>query len=122
VALGNSNSSVQSRGKNKALLVKRTREVNDAANFHTISGTINLAPSVSNHSNCCDTSESLGSTYYHNAGSLAGYTTNTYVYTAKRDNAAYYLEDGYYKVTHDSSAFKSIQIASGKIASLATCR
>ena len=51
-----------------------------------------------------------------------GYTTNTYFYTRKRASQDYWLADGYYKVTHDSSTYKSIQITNGKIASLNTCR
>ena len=40
MALGNSNASAQSRGKNKAVVVKRRKEVVLAKDFHAISGSL----------------------------------------------------------------------------------
>ena len=118
MALGNTNASAQSRGKAKPVLVKRRKEVVLAKDYHAISG----STVESNNSAAC----ALGSTpntYYHSGSSAAGYTTNDYVYTIKRLNSSFYLPDGYYKVSHDGSTFKSIQISSGQIASTpSTCR
>ena len=118
MALGNSNSSAQSRGKNKAIVVIRRKEQVAARGFHSLSG----STVESGNAAAC----ALGSTpntYYHDGSSAAGYTTNDYVYTEKRLNSRFYLPDGYYKVSHDGSTFKSIQISSGQIASTpSTCR
>ena len=120
MALGNANNVSQSRGKNKAVVVKRRREVVNAKDFHAITSSAETGETT--HNNTCGTSEAVNQTYYHNAGSAGGYTTNTYFYTRKRASQDYWLADGYYKVTHDSSTYKSIQITNGKIASLNTCR
>ena len=120
MGLGNNMSMGQARGKAKPVLVKRRREVVSAKDFHAITGSAETGETT--HNNTCGTSEAVNQTYYHNAGSSGGYTTNTYFYTRKRQSSDYYLADGYYKVTHDSSTFKSIQITNGKIASLNTCR
>lgn len=120
MALGNANTSAQSRGKNKPVIVKRRKEVVAAAGFHAITGSAETGETT--HNGTCGTSEAVNQTYYHNAGSASGYTTNTYFYTRKRAGEDYWLADGHYKVTHDSSTFKSIEITNGKIASLNTCR
>ena len=120
MALGNANSFAQSRGKNKAIVVKRRDEVVRAKDFHAITGSAETGETT--HNGTCNTAEAVNQTYYHNAGSAGGYTTNTYFYTRQRQSSSYYLADGHYKVTHDSSTFKSIQITNGKIASLNTCR
>jgi len=120
MGLGNNMSMGQARGKAKPVLVKRRSEIVRAKDFHAITGSAETGETT--HNNTCGTSEAVNQTYYHNAGSSGGYTTNTYFYTRQRQSSDYYLADGYYKVTHDSSTFKSIQITNGKIASLNTCR
>ena len=120
MALGNANTSAQARGKNKAVKIQRRKEVVSAKGFHAITGSIENGETT--HSASCGTSEAVNVTYYHNAGSASGYTTGTTFYTRQRENRAYQLANGYYKVTHDGSTFKSIQIVSGKISSIATCR
>jgi len=118
MALGNANTTAQARGKNTAVKVKRNNEVTAARSFHSLSG----STVESGNAAAC----ALGSTpntYYHSGSSAAGYTTNDYVYTRKRLNSSFYLPNGYYKVSHDGSTFKSIQISSGQIASTpSTCR
>ena len=120
MALGNANSSAQARGKNKPVLVKRRKEVVAAKDFHAITGSIETGET--SHSLACSTSEAVNQTYYHNAGSAGGYTINTTFYTRARENSRYQLADGYYKVTHNGSAFKSIQIHRGNIISMASCK
>ena len=120
MGLGNSNSLGQVRSKSVARIAKRRGEIVRAQDFHAITGSAETGET--NHNNTCGTSEAVNQTYYHSAGSADGYTTNTYFYTRKRQSSNYYLADGYYKVTHDSSTYKSIQITNGKIASLNTCR
>ena len=118
MALGNSASMGQARGKNKAVIVKRRADERFASSFYSLSG----STVETGNSEAC----ALGSTpntYYHNAGAAGGYTTGTYVYTSRRAYDKHYLPNGYYKVSHDGSTFKSIQISSGQIASTpSTCR
>ena len=120
MGLGNSNSLGQVRSKSVARIAKRRREVDAAADFHAITGSAETGETT--HNNTCGTSESLNQTYYHNAGSASGYTNGTTFYTRARENDRYKLANGYYKVTHDGSTFKSIQIVSGRISSMGTCR
>tara|TARA_R100000700_G_scaffold34700_2_gene42906 strand:- start:825 stop:1187 length:363 start_codon:yes stop_codon:yes gene_type:complete len=120
MALGNANTSAQSRGKNKPVVVKRRKEVVSAKGFHAITGSIETGETT--HSASCGTSEAVNQTYYHNAGSAGGYRGGTTFYTRARENDRYKLANGYYKVTHDGSTFKSIQIVSGRVSSMATCR
>ena len=120
MALGNANTSAQARGKSKAVKVKRRKEVVAAQSFHAITGS--AATGETTHSASCSTSEAVNVTYYHNAGSASGYTRGTIFYTRARDNKRYLLANGYYKVTHDGSTFKSIEIVNGRVNSMVTCR
>jgi len=120
MSLGNANTSAQARGKSKAVKLKRTKEIVAARGFHAITGSIETGETT--HKTTCGTSEALNQTYYHNAGSASGYTINTTIYTKARENDRYKLANGYYKVTHDGSTFKSIQIDRGRISSMNTCR
>ena len=120
MALGNANSSAQARGKNKPVVVKRRKEVVAGKSFHAITGSAETGETTLQ--NTCGTSQSLNRTYYHNAGSASGYTRGTTFYIRARDNKRYALANGYYKVTHDGSTFKSIEIVGGRVSSIATCR
>ena len=120
MALGNANTSAQARGKNKGVKIQRRKEVVAGKSFHAITGSIETGETA--HKTTCGTSEAVNQTYYHNAGSASGYTINTTFYTKARENDRYKLANGYYKVTHDGSTFKSIQIVSGRVSSMATCR
>ena len=57
MALGNANTSAQSRGKNKSILVKRRKEVVLAKTYGSISGTTVQARAA------CNTRDSLSETY-----------------------------------------------------------
>ena len=120
MALGNANTSAQARGKNKAVKIQRRKEVVSAKGFHAITGSIENGETT--HSASCGTSEAVNVTYYHNAGSASGYTGGTTFYTRARENRRYHLANGYYKVTHDGSTFKSIEIVNGRVNSMVTCR
>ena len=120
MALGNANTSAQARGKNKGVKIQRRKEVIAAKGFHAITGSIETGET--SHNSTCGTSEAVNQTYYHNAGSASGYTNGTGFYTRARENRKYSLANGYYKVTHNGSTFKSIQIVNGRISSMGTCR
>ena len=118
MALGNANTSAQARGKNKATKIRTAKDRVGARSFHALSGS-----TVESGDAAACALGSTPNTYYHNAGSAGGYTTGTYVYTSRRAYDKHYLPNGYYKVSHDGSTFKSIQISSGQIASTpSTCR
>tara|TARA_A100001201_G_scaffold49073_1_gene48802 strand:+ start:404 stop:766 length:363 start_codon:yes stop_codon:yes gene_type:complete len=120
MALGNANTSAQARGKNKGVKIQRRKEVVAGKSFHAITGSIETGET--SHSNTCSTSEAVNQTYYHNAGSASGYTNGTGFYTRARENRKYSLANGYYKVTHNGSTFKSIQIVNGRISSMGSCK
>ena len=120
MALGNANTSAQARGKNKAVKIQRRKEVVSAKGFHAITGSIETGETP--HVASCGTSEAVNVTYYHNAGSASDYTRGTTFYTRARENRRYHLANGYYKVTHDGSTFKSIQIVNGRVSSIVTFR
>ena len=116
MALGNSNTSAQSRGKNKPILVKRRKEIVAAKDYNSISGTTVEARAA------CGTRNPLSETYYHN-GSRSTPSVNDRVYISRRaDDRRGALQDGFYKVTADSRSFKSIQIRYGVVAAVENCR
>jgi len=116
MALGNANTSAQSRGKNKSILVKRRKEVVAARGYNSISGTTVQARAA------CNTRDSLSETYYHN-GSRSTPSVNDKVYISRRaDDRRGALQDGFYKVTADSRTFVSIQIRNGVVAAVENCR
>ena len=120
MALGNANTSAQARGKSKAVKVKRRKEVVAGKSFHAISGSAETGQTTL--SSTCSVTNVVNITYYHNAGSASGYTRGTTFYIRARDNKRYALANGYYKVTHDGSTFKSIEIVNGRVNSMVTCR
>ncbi len=116
MALGNANTSAQSRGKNKSILVRRRKEVVLAKTYGSISGTTVQARAA------CDTRDSLGETYYHN-GSGSTPRVNDRVYTSRRaDDRRGALQDGFYKITANDRDFVSIQITSGIVVATESCR
>jgi len=116
MALGNANTSAQARGKNKPVIVKRRKEVVLAKTYGSISGTTVQARAA------CDTRDSLSETYYHN-GSGSTPRVNDKVYVSRRaDDRRGALQDGFYKITANDRDFVSIQITSGVVAAVETCR
>ena len=116
MALGNANTTAQSRGKNKSILVRRRKEVVVAKGYSSITGT-------TVHSGmACNTRASLDKTYYHN-GSRPTPSVGDKVYISRRaDDRRGLLENGYYKVTADNTSFASIQINNGVVAATVNCR
>ena len=93
MALGNSNSSSKSRGKNKPVIVKRRKEVVMAKNFHALTSSGSFGSG-----NACKYSGSLAKTFYHNGSDpLPG--KNDVVYSTKRANPKSVLEAGNYKIS-----------------------
>ena len=116
MALGNSNSSSGSRGKNKPVIVRRRKEVVTARDYSSISGTTVEARAA------CGTRNPLSETYYHNGGRSTP-SVNDRVYISRRaDNERGVLQDGFYKVTANNRDFFSIQIRYGVVAAVENCR
>lgn len=116
MALGNSNTSAQTRGKNRPILVRRRREVVEAKDYNSVSGTTVQERAA------CDTRDPLDKTYYHN-GTGATPRVNDKVYISRRaDNRRGLLRDGYYKITANDRDFLSIQIINGVVAAVENCR
>jgi hypothetical protein len=112
--LGNSNGSVHSRGKNKALLVKRIIEIVAAANFTQVAGS-----AVQGGSDPCR--EAANVTYWHDGSSAMPIVGDT-MYTEQRAFSPNVFEAGYLRITDGAATNLNIQVnATGKITGLSIC-
>ncbi len=117
MALGNSNTTAQARGKNKAVKVKRRKEVVLAKGY------TEMAASPAQAKAACGYSRPLAETLYHN-GSSANPQVGDIVYSRQRANSKYGLKNGYYKVQPAGSLRTySIQITGndGIVAAVTAC-
>jgi hypothetical protein len=105
MALGNSNSSSKSRGKNKPVAVRRIKEVRNAAGFTEFT----CGPVAANSTNSCG-GDVTGNTFYHD-GSAALPAVNDVVYSSKRARNPNRFTAGFYKIT-DRGRTASLQINS----------
>jgi len=94
MALGNANTTAQSRGKNKAVKVKRHKEVKAAASYNTVV----LSPVQANAPAACAYSGSGSTTYYHN-GSNANPAVNDIVYNSRRARNPNTFNAGFYRMS-----------------------
>ena len=115
MALGNANSSAQSRGKNKPILVKRRKEVVMAKGYNS------FASSAMQASNACRFSGSLGETFYHN-GSRTLPAANDVVYSTRRANPRGVLEAGHYKIVIGGRNYNMQVGSSGAVSAVTGCR
>jgi len=117
MALGNANTSAQSRGKNKPVAVKRRKEVVAAKSYNTMNGSPRQKLAA------CGVNSFSGLTqrYTHN-GSAAAPDVGDKVYSRARASDKFVLESGHYKVGPFGKSFYSIEInTSGVVASRTTC-
>ena len=115
MALGNANTSAQSRGKNKPVIVKRRKEVVVAKNYNSITS----SPVQSRAA--CGYRGSMSETFYHNGGSAVPDTSDV-LYARKRARSDNKFEAGHYKITADGRTNFSIQVdAAGVIRSKTSC-
>jgi len=117
MALGNANSSAQSRGKNKPILVKRRKEVVTAKNYTRI------AASTTQRSSACalDTRSACTESYYHD-GSGPLPQVGDKVYSKKRAGEQFILRAGHYKTTN-LVLFQSFEMnRSGVVAAVTPCK
>ena len=114
MALGNSNNSARSRGKNKPVLVKRTKEINTARDYRSILG------SAIQGSDACREIPSI--TYYHN-GSSAVPVVNDIMYTSKRAYNPNIFTAGHIRIFDSTATYFNIQVDSaGVITARDMCR
>ena len=117
MALGNANTSAQSRGKNKPVIVKRRKEVVAAKNYTRIS-----ASTVQLSSACAlDTRRACTEHYYH-SGSGALPAVGDAVYSKRRAGEKFLLRAGHYKTTN-LVLFQSFEINRiGIVAAVTPCK
>ena len=117
MALGNSMSIGKARGKGRATLVKRKKQVDLAKDYHAISGSL-----VTGGAPCALHNGTVTQSYFHDAGSASGFTVGTYFFTKKRAHEDFWLPNGNYKVTHNGAAYKGIGILNGRIQGMDNCK
>ena len=110
MALGNNMSMGQARGKAKATIVKRYREVNAAKGYTEIQ-----ASAVQGSFACSQTT--LNVTYYHDGSHVSGLplTAGDKLYMRKRVNSKFYPADGHIKVGPDRGRYSNIQVQDGAV-------
>ena len=115
MALGNANTTAQARGKNIAVKAKRRKEVVLADSYTAILSTARQGTSA-----CA---LSIGSNEYYHDGSGTFPAVNDKVYSIRRVNTRYILEDGHYKMHNasDTRTTKNIEISSGEVSRVTAC-
>jgi len=109
MALGNTNASAQARGKNKATVIKKNREVRNAINYRSFT----CGARAANHPASCSGTP-VGEAFYHNGSSLLP-VVNDIVYTKKRARVPNSFEAGFYKVDGSGGRFKTLEIDSAGV-------
>lgn len=117
MALGNANTTAQARGKNKAVKIKRHKEVVTAKNYTRIA-----ASTVQRSSACAlDTGRACTEHYYHD-GSAALPQVGDKVYSTQRAGEQFILRAGHYKTTN-LVLFQSFEInRTGVVAAVTVCK
>ena len=115
MALGNANASAQSRGKSKAVKVRRRKQVVEARTFNSVTSSPVQA------SNACRFGGSLTETFYHN-GSSALPSRDDVVYLTKRANRKTVAEAGHYKILVSGRNYNMQVGSSGVVSRVDGCR
>ena len=117
MALGNNISMGQGRGKNKATLVKRYKEVNAAKGFYTIQGS-----ALQGSAACPVSNANVNITYYHN-GTAAIPSVGDKIYTRKRASDKFIITnaDEHLKVGPERGRYFTVNYKNGAIASITAC-
>tara|TARA_R100000700_G_scaffold24183_1_gene31069 strand:+ start:869 stop:1219 length:351 start_codon:yes stop_codon:yes gene_type:complete len=116
MALGNSSSMGQARGRNKGTIVKRAKEYHDARNYYSIAGSTRAA------SDTCRSAPPVSVTYYHN-GSASVPAVNDIMYTSKRARNPNTFTSGHYRIFDGTAMYFNIEVDSaGVITARTLCR
>ena len=130
MALGNSNSSSQSRGKNKPVIVKRRKEIVLAKSSISFVGTLNLGTAKSLATTACSVDNSSVNVNYFHDGSFAVPVNGDKVYSRPRYNDKFLLKTGFYKVRpatpigpgpHPVARYSRMRIVNGVVIALNVC-
>ena len=117
MALGNANTTAQARGKNKAVKIKRHKEVVTARNYTRI-----LASDVQRSSACALNTRSACTEHYYHDGRAALPQVGDKVYLKKRASDRHVLEAGHYKTTN-GVLHQSFEIDSrGSVTAVTPCK
>ena len=117
MALGNANTTAQARGKNKAVKIKRHKEVRAAVGYTRI-----LASDVQRSSACALNTRSACTKHYYHDGSAALPQVGDTVYFTKRASDRHVLEAGHYKTTN-FVLHQSFEIdRRGRVAAVTLCK
>ena len=119
MALGNANSSAQSRGKNRAVVVKRRKEVVAAKNYTAFSVTAVASDAIQV---CAISNSNINITCYHDSAIDPLPLVGDKVYTKQRLSAKYYLPNGFYKIgPNGRGSYLSMQMRNGGVSALTVC-
>jgi hypothetical protein len=130
MALGNANSSAQSRGKNKPVIVKRRKEIVLAKSSTSFVGTLNLGTDKVLVKNTCSVDNSLVNVNYFHNGSSPVPVNGDKVYSRPRYNDKFLLKTGFYKVRpatpigpgpHPVARYSRMRIVNGVVIALNVC-
>ena len=116
MALGNSNSSAQSRGKNRAVVVKRRKEVVLAKDYTAFQGS-----EVKGAMACGTNNGDVNITYYHDGSGVLPYDIGDKIYTRKRQNDTFKVLNGHIKAGPDRGRYFSIEVESGAVKRYFSC-
>tara|TARA_R100000315_G_scaffold53694_1_gene27492 strand:+ start:403 stop:753 length:351 start_codon:yes stop_codon:yes gene_type:complete len=116
MALGNANSSAQSRGKNKPVIVRRTKEIFNAKDYNAVNG----SPSAPGAADACALAD-MSNTYYHDGtGTLP--VNGDFVFSIKRAHEQFWLPNGTYKMQAGGSTNMAITVTNGRVSATQGCK
>ena len=121
MALGNANSSAQSRGKNKPVIVKRRKEVVAAKDYKKFSCSPPGLYRAVGDACSINTASGLTETYFH-SGARSTPRAGDKVYTRKRAVKKYYLQAGYYKTTDGIAKIAFEVDRAGTVGNITLCK
>ena len=116
MALGNSFSMGQARGKAKPVLVKRRKETWLAKDYRTIAGSAQAA------SDTCRDAPATNITYYYNGGASVP-AVNDIMYTSRRARNPNTFTAGHYRIFDGAAMYFNLEINSAGVVTAKTlCR
>ena len=117
MALGNNNSMAQTKGKNKAVMVKRKKEVDTAKNYSRV----DLSSRQGDDSDACGETSFPNQFYHNGSGSLP--IVNDIVYETKRARNPNPFISGFYKMSDGRGGAVSLEINGvGVVTGSSACR
>lgn len=117
MALGNANTAAQARGKNKAVKIRRRKEIKAGENLTMFRCGIKR----NNHTDACSVGDTNTNTFFHNGASTIP-VVNDIVYSQRRAFTNNKMEAGVYKVAAGGKGSVSITLnVAGVVTARANC-